>query len=89
VQFDSNGFLVKNEIVDLLNIADPDDIGGTGTGVFTFPFVTIESVIPLSATSLGVINDNNYPFSSGRTAGQPDNNEFIIIKLDRPLSEKK
>jgi len=88
-QVDSNGFLVKNEIVDLLNIADPDDIAGTGTGVFTFPFVTIESVIPLSATSIGVINDNNYPFSSGRTAGQPDNNEFIIINLVRPLSEKK
>jgi len=88
-QVDSNGFLVKNEIVDLLNIADPDDIAGTGTGVFTFPFVTIESVIPLSATSIGVINDNNYPFSSGRVVGQPDNNEFIIIKLNRPLSEKK
>jgi hypothetical protein len=88
-QVDSNGFLVKTEIVDLLNIADPDDIAGTGTGVFMFPFVTIESVIPLSATSIGVINDNNYPFSSGRTAGQPDNNEFIIIKLVRPLSEKK
>jgi len=86
---DSNGFLVKHQIADLLNIADPDDIGGTGTGVFTFPFVTIESVLPLSANTLLVINDNNYPFSTGRVAGQPDDDEFIIIKLDRPLSEKK
>jgi len=32
----------------------------------------------------GVLNDNNYPFSSGRAPGQPDANEFIIIRLDRP-----
>lgn len=84
-EVDSNGFLIKHQIVDLLNIADPDNLGGSGTGIFTFPFVTIESVIPLSANRLLVINDNNYPFSSGRTPGQPDENEFIIIKLDRPL----
>jgi hypothetical protein len=84
-EVDADGFLVKHEIVDLLNIADPDDVGGTGTGVFTFPFVTIESVIPLGRTRIGVLNDNNYPGSSGRTPGEPDNNEFIIIKLDHPL----
>jgi len=44
-------------------------------------------VIPLSNTRLGVLNDNNYPFSSGRVAGQPDPNEFIILRLDRPLSQ--
>ena len=32
-----------------------------------------------------MLNDNNYPGSAGRTAGQPDNNEFIVIKLDEPL----
>jgi len=82
---DAGGFLVKQEIVDLLAIADPDDVGGTGTGIFTFPFVTIESVIPLSRRRIGVLNDNNYPFSSGRTPGEPDNDEFIVIKLDQPL----
>jgi len=84
-EVDASGFLVKREVVDLMNIPDPHDVGGTGTGVFTFPFVTIESVIPLSERRIGVLNDNNYPGSSGRTAGQPDNNEFIVIKLDEPL----
>ena len=84
-EVDASGFLVKREVADLLNIADPDDVGGTGTGVFTFPFVTIESVIPLSRTRIGVLNDNNYPGSSGRTPGQPDDNEFIVIRLDEPL----
>src|SRR5262245_39697160 len=62
---DTAGFLVKREVADLMRLEDPDDLGGTGTGIFTFPFTTIESVIPLSPTKLGVLNDNNYPFSSG------------------------
>ncbi len=81
---DAQGFLIKQEIADLLNIRDPLNLGGQGP-VFRFPFQTIESVIPLSPTRLGVLNDNNYPFSAGRTPGQPDPNEFIIIRLDRAL----
>jgi hypothetical protein len=82
---DGDGFLVKHELVDLLDIADPDDLGGLGTGRFSFPFATIESVIPLDRWRIGVLNDNNYPFSSGRTPGQPDNDELIVIRLARPL----
>jgi hypothetical protein len=81
---DGLGFLVKNEVADLLQIADPHDIGGQGA-IFRFPFQTIESVIPLSATRLGVLDDNNYPFSNGRVPAQPDPNEFIVIRVDRPL----
>lgn len=78
------GYLVKEEVVDLLNIANPNHLGGSGA-VFRFPFQTIESVIPLSRTQIGVLNDNNYPFSQGRVPGQSDPNEFIIIRLERPL----
>jgi hypothetical protein len=81
---DPNGFLVKHQIADLLNIADPDNLAGFGP-VFRFPFQTIESVIPLSGRTIGVLDDNNYPFSSARVPGQPDPNEFIILRLDRPL----
>jgi hypothetical protein len=37
---------------------------------------------------IGVLNDNNFPFSVGRHvgAGRPDDNEFIIIRLDRRLN---
>ena len=85
---DSNGLLVKHEVADLLAISDPDNLAGFGS-LFRFPFQTIEAVIPLSNTRLGVLNDNNYPFSSGRNLGQPDPNEFIILRLDRPLSESR
>ena len=81
---DAEGFLVKREVADLLHIRDPHNLGGFGP-VFRFPFQTIESVIPLDNRHLGVLNDNNYPFSAGRQPGQPDPNEFIIIRLDRPL----
>jgi hypothetical protein len=85
---DADGFLLKEEVVDLLAIADPEHRGGNGTvnGVFSFPFVTIEDVLPLGQRKLLVINDNNYPFSTGRTAGVPDDNEFILIGLDKPLA---
>jgi len=73
-------------VVDLLNLADPQHLGGPGA-TFRFPFQTIESVIPLSQNELAVLNDNNYPFSSGRTPGSPDPNEFITIRLARPLHQ--
>ena len=83
-QQDAEGFLVKHAVANLLEVRDPDNLGGHGP-VFRFPFQTIESVIPLSARTLGVLDDNNYPFSNGRVTGQPDPNEFIVIRLDRPL----
>lgn len=83
-QRDAAGFLVKYEVADLMQIEDPFDLGGLGP-VFTFPFQTIESVIPLGGRWLGILDDNNYPFSAARTPGEPDPNEFIIIRLDRPI----
>ena len=56
---------------------------------FTFPFQTIEDVVILDDRTLGVLNDNNFPFSSGRTPGQPDNDEFITIRLTDSLHADK
>lgn len=86
----------KTELVNLLNISDPDGVGvgaegdvGVGGNRFAFPFVTIENVVVLGERSIGVINDNNYPFSIGRHvgSGQPDDNEFITIDVGKPLSQ--
>ena len=84
----ADGFVSKTLVADLLNISDPNGLGGNGTagGVFTFPFTTIESVLPVNDRTLLVLNDNNYPFSSGRTPGRADNDEFILIRLDQPLA---
>jgi hypothetical protein len=82
---DAAGFLVKHEVADLLHISDPANIAGFGPA-FRFPFQTIESVIVLSRTQIGVLNDNNYPFSNGCVPGSPDPNEFILLRLDIPLA---
>jgi glycerophosphoryl diester phosphodiesterase len=82
----------KTFLVDLLHIANPHLIGGPaqpgtiGLGdPFAFPFQTIESVLVLNRRTLVVANDNNYPFSSGRRPGEPDDNELIQVRLPRRL----
>jgi hypothetical protein len=90
---DDGHTLVKTLVADLLALHDADGLttveqGAVGFGpVFKFPFVTIEAVWPVNATTLVVVNDNNYPFSSGRRPGiAPDDNEFILIALPEALN---
>ncbi|WP_253274167.1 esterase-like activity of phytase family protein [Myxosarcina sp. GI1] len=81
---DENGFVAKEEVVDLLNIADPNDLNEDGKTSFSFPFVTIEDVVVVDEDTILVANDNNYPFSMGRE-GDIDNNEVILLDLEQPL----
>jgi len=82
---DSNGNVIKTEVVNLMDIADPNDLNGDRSAAFTFPFVTIESVLILDAHTLLVANDNNYPGTGGRNLGS-DNTEFLKIHLDQALN---
>ena len=84
----SGGFARKTELVDLMNISDPHDLNGDGSTIFTFPFVTIESVLILNPTTLLVINDNNYPGSGGRDLNS-DNTEFLKLRLAQPLAVQR
>jgi hypothetical protein len=70
-----------------MNISDPHDLNGDGSATFTFPFVTIESVLILDPSTLLVINDNNYPGTGGRNLNS-DNTEFLKIRLDQRLAVK-
>ncbi|MFD4642452.1 esterase-like activity of phytase family protein [Lentzea sp. NPDC058436] len=81
---DRNGELDKTLVADLLNLANPRKVGGQADP-FRFPFVTIEDVTILDDRTIAVLNDNNFPSSSGRTPGKPDDNEFITIKLVESL----
>jgi hypothetical protein len=82
---DGSGNVQKTLVVDLMNIADPNDLDGDGSNTFTFPYVTIESVLILDANTLLVINDNNYPGTGGRNLGS-DPTEFLRISLN-PVPE--
>ncbi len=85
------GVLKKTLVVDLLHLADPDgwtraEDGAIGLGPnYAFPYVTPECLAVPDPRTLLVANDNNYPFSSGRRPGEPDDNEFILIRLPSNL----
>ncbi|MFJ2028227.1 esterase-like activity of phytase family protein [Streptosporangium sp. NPDC087985] len=76
--------LRKTLVADLLDLANPRGLGGFGK-TFRFPFRTVEDVVILDDRTLGVLNDNNFPFSACRTPGKPDDNEFITVRLSHPL----
>ena len=74
-------------------IPDPNKIGDDGD-FFRFPFNTIESVHVVDDHTIIVANDNNYPFSNGRSRSRaadrtgplaPDDNEFILVSLSASL----
>ena len=85
---DRDGAMDKTLLVDLMNVANPRRVGGFDR-TFTFPFQTIEDVVILDEKTIAVLNDNNFPFSSGRTAGKADDNEWIIIALPGSLRPDK
>jgi len=87
------GYLTKQLLVDLMAVPDPTKVGNDGD-FFRFPFNTIESVHVVSSRTIVVANDNNYPFSNGRSRSltnartgplAPDDNEFILVRLGSPL----
>jgi glycerophosphoryl diester phosphodiesterase len=82
---DAQGQLQKEEVVDLLNIQDPQDLNKDGQTNYRMPFVTIENVLVADANTILIANDNNYPFSTGRPP-MIDNTEIVQIALNQPLN---
>lgn len=80
-QVDASGLLVKRLVADLLNIADPHDLDRDGETQFRFPHHTPEGLVVLDRNTIGVINDNNYPFGHARGDG-PDATEFILLSVE-------
>ncbi|MFN4312063.1 MAG: esterase-like activity of phytase family protein [Ferrovibrio sp.] len=89
-QVDEGGFVKKVGYIDLMDIADPDKKAkqGHASGKFSFPFVTIEDVDVVDAQHIVVGNDNNLPFSTGRTIGKNDDNELILLRVPEFLAAK-
>jgi len=89
---DDDGFLAKTLVCDLLRIRDnlgftAQEEGALGFGPdYSFPYVTPESLVILDQRTLLVVNDNNYPMSSGRRPPDtPDDSEFIRIRLPESI----
>jgi hypothetical protein len=86
---DSEGYLEKTLVLDLLRIRDPDGIslparpGEFGVGdPFSFPLQSVESLEVLGGERLLIANDNNYPGSDGRWSARdrPDDTELIVVR---------
>jgi hypothetical protein len=82
-QLDTDGFLHKTLVADLMRIKDPDDLNKDGLDLFTFPFWTIEGLVVVDRTTLAIVNDNNYPLGPAREShgAEPDKTEFIMLRI--------
>ncbi len=86
-------YVQKTAMADLMAIPDPNNLGADGD-YFRFPFVTIESVYPVDDHTLAVVNDNNFPFSNGRSFSKAgtlaaDDNEFILLSFDKKWDQDR
>lgn len=79
-----DGVMHKQLLVDLMNLPNPLGLGGFGP-TFTFPFVTIEDLEIIDGRTIAVMNDNNFPAVGGRSGTEPDQNEYLEIRLPRRL----
>ena len=55
---------------------------------FTFPFVTIENVDIVDGRTIVVANDNNFPFSNGRSRGSRTTTRFILLDVGDLLARR-
>jgi hypothetical protein len=77
--------------LDLVDIEDPRRTRAAGAArgwPLHFPFVTIENVDRADDTHIIVGNDNNFPYSSGRSLGARDDNELILLEVGALLAAK-
>jgi hypothetical protein len=86
-----DGFLAKREVLDLLEIQDPELISpparpgdfGIATPAdrtFKMPYVTIEAVLPEGRDRLAIVNDTNFG-SRGRNRSLNDYSDFIGVRV--------
>lgn len=87
---DAEGFVRKVAYVDLTRIANPKRLAklGSNEGVFALPHLGPEGLAIVDATHIVLVNDNNFPYSSGREIGKPDANELTLLDI-RALVEAK
>ncbi|MCW3013290.1 MAG: hypothetical protein JWO02_382 [Solirubrobacterales bacterium] len=84
----ADGTLVKKQAVDLLNLSDKKGLslsgarpGDIGLGnPFSFPYQTVEAVLPIGGGRIAVVNDTNFG-STGRNPSLPDYSDFIKVRV--------
>jgi hypothetical protein len=87
---DADGFVRKVAYIDLTRIANPKRLAklGPNEAVFALPHLGPEGLAVVDATHIVLVNDNNFPYSSGREIGKPDANELTLLDI-RALVDAK
>ena len=87
---DANGFVRKVAYIDLLKIANPNRLAKRGPNeeVFSLPHLGPEGLTVVDAHHIVVVNDNNYPGSSGRSLGKPDDDEITLLDIQALVDAK-
>ncbi|HEX4981319.1 MAG TPA: esterase-like activity of phytase family protein [Ilumatobacteraceae bacterium] len=84
----ADGTLVKHELLDMVDIPDPDGVSlppirpdDIGLGdPFSVVCESIEALRPLGKDQLLLACDNNFPNTS-RNPTVPDDNEFVVVRV--------
>ncbi|MBC7757173.1 MAG: esterase-like activity of phytase family protein [Bdellovibrio sp.] len=73
---EKNRYVKKTQLVDLMHISDPVDLNHDDETTFSFPKLTIETIVVLDKDTLLITNDNNFG----------ERTDFIKVRLDQPLN---
>jgi len=89
-QTDADGFVKKVAYIDLTKISNPNRLAKRGPNgdVFVLPHLGTEGMAVVDAKHIVVVNDNNFPFSSGREIGKPDDNELTLLDISALINAK-
>nr|WP_315231729.1 esterase-like activity of phytase family protein [uncultured Albidiferax sp.] len=89
-QLDANGFVKKVAFIDLTKISNPQRLArrGPNEANFALPHLGLEGFAIVDSHHIVVVNDDNFPFSSGRTIGQPDDNELTLLDIQALVDAK-
>ncbi|MDO6387037.1 esterase-like activity of phytase family protein [Uliginosibacterium sp. 31-12] len=80
---DADGFVRKIAYIDLTRIANPQHRAKLGPNEdnFVLPHLGPEGLTIVDRHHIVVVNDNNFPYSSGRQIGKPDDNELTLLDI--------
>ena len=89
-QTDEDGFVRKIAYIDLTRIANPKGLArlGDNGASFALPHLGPEGLAVVDDEHVALVNDNNFPYSSGRTLGQPDHNEITLLNVKALIEAK-
>ncbi|MDH4450517.1 MAG: esterase-like activity of phytase family protein [Rhodoferax sp.] len=89
-QTDADGFVKKVAFIDLTKITNPQRVAKRGPNgeTFVLPHLGPEGLSVVDAHHIVLVNDNNFPYSSGRTLGQPDDNELTLLNIQALVDAK-